>query len=270
MYGKNIVGHSQHLANDHRIDPRTIFSQGRVVLFFVLFILSAFLFNIFVTLLTADGFDPGMGRAYDRSGLSRTVLEINETKSFDGADETRDFYSGKTMTLICNVTHSDGVDYITGVNVTIRYNETGSKLLEDTPMERLNGTTASLGDTWVWFGFSLKFPVPTPRGEYRLILTASSNSTGISDAKNVSQINILNYPPTIKGQIGPIYKPEDALEWVIDLAGRKADVEDADSNLTWDIVNVNDSLLTVNVQGDNLIFNTEHNVHGSNELKLGV
>jgi hypothetical protein len=144
------------------------------------------------------------------------------------------------MVVKCNVSHEEGISKISSVDISIVQKKDNYTLLQQSPMEKLDE------------------------------LSGSARSSGLDQTeinKSIS-IDILNQLPEIRGTIEPIQKREDDPFWTINLSAFKYDLEDSDKNLIWVIENVSESLLNIELDGDNLKFSLVPDAFGSNELEL--
>ena len=206
-------------------------------------------------------------------GLDRAFIgplpHIETLKAYHETTSTDKFISGQDILVRCNVTHPYSYENITGAFIKI-YNE--DKNISLLPSTSMNMEIDEYGAKYIWFKYIFSFPIPTPRGKYNVTIEVQDNSELDPPDKPVTNetitIRVLNSKPEIKGTIGPIYKSEDDLPWVLDMFRNKTDLEDYGDNLIWHVENLNESLLSVNITGDKLTFNHQPDTSGSNKIKL--
>jgi hypothetical protein len=201
-------------------------------------------------------------------GTRALDFSIDEIETYSAAVATKKFQSGQVMMVKCKITHPEGFDKIEGANITIIHAEYNIVLLDNTSMIKL---PEQQGATWIWYSYTFSFTTPTPRGLYDITVFATSNKMGDPEVNESKSIEILNELPEIVGEIPSLYlyeDNEDNQNLILDLSQNKSDLEDFGNNLKWYIENVNESLLSIIIEGDNITINLIPNASGFNQLKL--
>lgn len=218
---------------------------------------------ILFILLTQPLYSHFLAQGGQTSPKSRPTFFINEIITFTDEQETNEFYSGDNLTAKCKVYHYEGISKIKDANITIVYAEKNTTIIDKKEMI-LEATSSN----WKLFRFNYTFPFPAQLGRYNVTVIATSPTSNPSEDKFSITINVINSLPEILGTIEPIYKTEEDQPWTLDLTNNKSDFEDSNAELTWHIENVNDSLVSVEVDDNNLTFTLLPNASGKNELKL--
>jgi hypothetical protein len=103
------------------------------------------------------------------------------------------------------------------------------------------------------------------------IIVILSDSGGLLDSQTFwVNVSADNDAPWIQGYIPSFEKLEDAYSWVLNLSTYKYDIDNNDSELSWEILNWDTSLFDININGDDITFTLIPDAYGSCEMTINL
>jgi hypothetical protein len=92
-----------------------------------------------------------------------------------------------------------------------------------------------------------------------------------ADSQNIwVNVTLVNKPPVINGTIPNYNKAEDDPVWVLNLTSYEKDREDPypSTDLTWSVLGINNSLLSVSISDNNITFTPIPDRYGNNQITI--